>query len=330
MAGAGRVIWRTGWRWPGASTDQPAEKTPQSFWFFPLWTEKEIRRPLAHLFARKANDADAQSQIHGVRRSLITLYRVGSFRAGRHGDFMRKFLTFLIASLWFAYVPAHANMMMTGVGGAPLVPCTPGTQASTFLARTSGLNATETNGYCNLINGLVADGTFSLQFVQNSASLWAWTLTNFGSGADAGSMIGNTTGSFNIRLYPHYSTNNFFWGVNNALVTGSTNVGHLYGASRLNSTQATEYVDTTANLVTSSSTTPAGTISVLADNNTSLNSFGGILSFAAIGAGLNATQQGQLYARVHKYMQQVAGAPWWTLRAAGSTNQSQWDWPVLF
>jgi hypothetical protein len=37
-------------------------------------------------FAREANDADAQFQIHGVRRSLITLSRVGSFRAGRHGD----------------------------------------------------------------------------------------------------------------------------------------------------------------------------------------------------------------------------------------------------
>jgi hypothetical protein len=34
---------------------------------------------------------------------------------------MRKLLTFLIASLWFAYVPAHANMMMTGVGAPAAV-----------------------------------------------------------------------------------------------------------------------------------------------------------------------------------------------------------------
>ena len=34
------------------------------------------------LFARKASDADAQTLIHGVRRSLITHSRVGSFRAG--------------------------------------------------------------------------------------------------------------------------------------------------------------------------------------------------------------------------------------------------------
>jgi hypothetical protein len=50
---------------------------------------------MSALFVRKASDADAQFQIHGVRRSLITLSRVGSFRAGRHGDLMRKFFTLL-------------------------------------------------------------------------------------------------------------------------------------------------------------------------------------------------------------------------------------------
>jgi hypothetical protein len=34
----------------------------------------------------------------------------------------------------------------------------PGTQATTFLARTSGLSAVETGAYCTLINGLVSDG----------------------------------------------------------------------------------------------------------------------------------------------------------------------------
>jgi hypothetical protein len=66
------------------------------------------------LFAREANDADAQFQIHGVRRSLITLSRVGSFRAGRHGDSMRKLLTFLIALASIAFTtaaPVSAQMM---------------------------------------------------------------------------------------------------------------------------------------------------------------------------------------------------------------------------
>ena len=39
-------------------------------------------------------------------------------------------------------------------GGA----CVPGTQATNFLARTSGLSTPETNAYCTLINGLVSDG----------------------------------------------------------------------------------------------------------------------------------------------------------------------------
>lgn len=47
--------------------------------------------------------------------------------------------------------------MVHSTGGG----CSPGTEASTFLARTSGLSGTETDAYCNLINGLVADSLWT-------------------------------------------------------------------------------------------------------------------------------------------------------------------------
>ena len=72
------------------------------------------------LFARKANDADAsKSLIHNVRRSLINLSRVGSFRAGRHGDPMRKLLTVWIV-LGQSSVPAGSasndELVLSGSG----------------------------------------------------------------------------------------------------------------------------------------------------------------------------------------------------------------------
>jgi hypothetical protein len=48
------------------------------------------------------------------------------------------------------------------LAAAPAVSCSPGAHASTFIARTSGLSATENTAYCNLINGLDTDGTFSI------------------------------------------------------------------------------------------------------------------------------------------------------------------------
>jgi hypothetical protein len=53
---------------------------------------------ISALPARKASDADAHPKSMASGDLLITLSRVGSFRAGRHGAFtMRKLLTLLIA-----------------------------------------------------------------------------------------------------------------------------------------------------------------------------------------------------------------------------------------
>src|SRR5712664_2840319 len=52
---------------------------------------------------------------------------------------------------------------LTGAGWLPLANAPSGgcSQATTFIARTSGLSGTETTAYTNLICGLVTDGVYS-------------------------------------------------------------------------------------------------------------------------------------------------------------------------
>lgn len=56
----------------------------------------------------------------------------------------------------FAQSFGGAGCPTSGGGG-----CSPGTAATNYLARTSGLSGTETTAYCNMINGLVTDGVIT-------------------------------------------------------------------------------------------------------------------------------------------------------------------------
>lgn len=56
---------------------------------------------------------------------------------------------------------AAAGQATVAATGGTAAPPSPGPEASAFLARTSGLDATHTNAYTNLINGLVADAVWS-------------------------------------------------------------------------------------------------------------------------------------------------------------------------
>src|SRR5229473_4702071 len=74
-----------------------------------------------------------------------------------------RFIFTLLLCLWFG--PASAQWSegrgwLTGAGWLPLAQAPGGgcSQATTFLARTSGLSGTETTAYTNLICGLVTDG----------------------------------------------------------------------------------------------------------------------------------------------------------------------------
>ena len=142
-------------------------------------------------------------------------------------------------------------------------------------------------------------------YVEDNASAWLWTLTNFASGTDYGPALQD--GESEVRLYPQYSDNFFYSAIN-----GGTNsyqpaaAGHFYGISRLNLAQTT-YIDTTSQGFSGSSIlVPKSSITLLGISGTP---FTGNLAAAALGSSVTGTQQGFIYARFHKFMQDVAGAP---------------------
>lgn len=133
----------------------------------------------------------------------------------------------------------------SGGGGS----CSPGAHAAAFLARTSGLSVTETTAYCTLINGLDADGTFSLLdalyiFATNTTTTANLNLisTSFGLtktgtvtfSADHGYTGDGSTGFLDTGFVPltaggHFSANSAFVGSynlsNRSADSGSITVG---------------------------------------------------------------------------------------------------------
>jgi hypothetical protein len=65
-------------------------------------------------------------------------------------------LLFVVFSLSASAYWQSRNQIAVSVAG-----CTPGAAATTVLAKTVSLDATHTTAYCNLINGLVADGIWT-------------------------------------------------------------------------------------------------------------------------------------------------------------------------
>lgn len=73
---------------------------------------------------------------------------------------LRRFLLTTFFALWATL--SHAQLLLLGVdnGTGGFTPSC--SQSTTFLARTSGLSATETSAYDTMICGMVTDGTYSL------------------------------------------------------------------------------------------------------------------------------------------------------------------------
>jgi hypothetical protein len=72
---------------------------------------------------------------------------------------MKRLLISLLLLLWS--LPAFAQLPLTGAGRGALGGGGGCSQATTFLARTSGLSGTETTAYTNMICGMVTDGTWT-------------------------------------------------------------------------------------------------------------------------------------------------------------------------
>lgn len=154
----------------------------------------------------------------------------------------------------------------------------------------------------NLSTGFNPTTASSPKFTQNSASMFVWRLT---AAANTQSVINATTDSLINAIFPRYTDDKTYINLNSSSddVTGiatATGIG-MTGATRVVSTGYDYYRDAS---VTRSRVNTSG-----ASHNSNLRIMPGPECAAAgIGGGLTATQYGNLYNRVHIYMQTIAGA----------------------
>lgn len=150
------------------------------------------------------------------------------------------------------------------------------------------------------------------QYSQDGASVFTWTPTTFGSGADSGATAGYLGASSNVYLYPHFSDNKFYWQANSAGGENTTYVSaNFYGSSRTGS-QGTDnilYQDLAA------SSGASGTSAALVNDNFVLlnrisngSPFAGTVSMGWFGGGMTAANVASLYRRTKIRMQLVSGA----------------------
>jgi hypothetical protein len=231
-----------------------------------------------------------------------------------HKTAVDAFITGLVTDGLFSLCDAQYLLCQDTAGNAAL-----NLQSSSFTLTVNGSPTfTANSGYVggstsNLDTGYNAS-TAGGNLTQNSASVFAWTLANFVGGTDYGCMLGQNLASPTIDMYPHYTDNTFYSQITSTNgSTPQTATGHFYGVSRTSSSVVATYVDTTSNTSSPVSTALSNTNILLLNDGAGSGSnsrpFTANLAYAWIGAGLNSTQQGNLYTRVHTYMHTIGGAP---------------------
>lgn len=268
-------------------------------------------------------------------------------------------------------VPAAASdtISLTGAGGRTPVASAGCSQATTFLARTSGLNTAHQNAYTALICGLVTDGVWTLldglyifaTDTQTNAVLslvsssfpvtvngtLTFTADNGYSAAQAGANL-NTTFNPSTAPSPNFVQDSAFaglWRLNNVeegedqwrqggqavknSIWSRFTDGHMYcdinassddgvgvavasadgfsSCARTASTGYSYYKNGSASGLTprvnASTAIVSGTFLYLVGVGT------GDVAAGVFGSGLNGSQMASVYARIHSYMQTIAGAP---------------------
>lgn len=147
----------------------------------------------------------------------------------------------------------------------------------------------------------------SPKFSTNSASMWAWSNK---SAQDASGTFGTVTGINVTYLVPRFTDDKFYAATNDASFnnTASTDGSGLSAANRSTSTATQRYKN--------GSSVGTSTVSSTALQNTNLAimrvngaEYTGQVMAAGFGQSLDATEHANLYARVHTYLQTIAGIP---------------------
>ncbi len=152
----------------------------------------------------------------------------------------------------------------------------------------------------------------SPKFIQNSAHISLWSVTNVGT-VDTSAM-GLTISGVEIGIYPKFTDNNAYFRVNGggSGVANSSPVG-FFVANRTNSTNIQGYLNTTAiftDTSNNSSAPPNQNIITLARGQSGGGSYGSShqLAMASIGSSLSGADVTNFYGRLRTYMTAV-GVP---------------------
>lgn len=214
-------------------------------------------------------------------------------------------------SLWSLIDAAHIEGNTTSGNAAQNIRSSSATLtvtgAPTFTANSGYVGAASAQLDTNF-NASTAGG----QYAQNSCHAFIWTLTNFSSLSDYGSAFGLASATNTADLYPHYSDNKFYFYSQSTTADDDAAIapGHFYGYTRTGASVESGWVDNNARGVGSApSSALVNSNFVILNNNNLTQPFSGNVAFSCFGGGLNATQQGKLYTRVHALMQAICGAP---------------------
>jgi hypothetical protein len=196
--------------------------------------------------------------------------------------------------VWLMKARTSANSLLNVCGTAnPLV-----NHGTTFTA-----DAGYTGAAASYIDTQLAPNA-GINCLQDNCSHFAGTSTNFVVNTDVGSMLGSPV--LLNRIYPHYSDNSYYYGVNNTSTTVTTPTpGHFYGGSRTGTTTLTAYIDTTGTGSSAASGGLSSYIVLLDDDKSGTNPFTGVETFAALGAGVTGTQEAALQAAYATYAASV-------------------------
>lgn len=150
------------------------------------------------------------------------------------------------------------------------------------------------------------------QYTQDGASIFTWTPTTFGAGADSGATAGYLGSSANAYVYPHFSDNKFYWQANSVGGENTANVSaNFYGFTRTGSqgTDNVGYQDLAASSgVSGTSTALINDNFVLLNRISNGSPFAGTVSMGWFGGGMVPANVASLFRRTKIRMQLVSGA----------------------
>jgi hypothetical protein len=163
-------------------------------------------------------------------------------------------------------------------------------------------------GYTFTAAGSRIDSNFSPgtsgspKFVRNSASIFLWSNTSTQISQGAGGTVGD-----DISLYPRASIDIFYCNINDTSYDSAANTDAkgFYLGSRTASNVKKGYKNGTQVISTSTASAAVSVQNIKFPN--LATQWSGIELAAGFGAGLDATQQSNLYARIHTYLQTIAG-----------------------